>query len=187
MADEGFFARLTNLIKGMFGSWIGKKEERNPEAVYEAAIQERIEQYDKLKKAVAGIVYLRNKLASELEQKGNDLKKIQEEIVLAVDKGEDEVALHLIQKKDDLDADVGRLKGEMEHTAEEAEEAKRSLVDFQSEIERLHRDGLLTDEEYRRARRAALGLPPLEANQAGGQEAGDAAPEGPQRDDRETA
>jgi phage shock protein A len=140
MADEGFFARLTNLLKGMFGNWIGKKEERNPEAVYESAIQERIEQYDKLKKAVAGIVYLRNKLASELEKKGAELNKIQEEIVLAVDKGEDEVALHLITKKDDLVADVGRLKGEMDHTAEEAEEAKRSLVDFQGEIERLRRE-----------------------------------------------
>ena len=41
MADEGFFARLMNLWRGMFASWIGKKEEGNPEAVYEAANVEK--------------------------------------------------------------------------------------------------------------------------------------------------
>lgn len=140
MADEGFFARLMNLWRGMLGRWIGQKEEKNPEAVYEAAIQERIEQYDRLKKAVAGIVYLRNKLASEMEQKGRDLAGIQDQIMLAVDKKEDEVALHLIQKKDDLEAEVKRIKQEMAQTAEEAEEAKKSLINFQSEIERLRRE-----------------------------------------------
>lgn len=140
MADEGFVARLMNLIRGMFGSWIGRKEERNPEAVYESAIQERIEQYDRLKKAVAGIVYLRNKLANELEKKTSELGRIQDEIILAVDKGEDEVALHLIQRKDDLESELKRIRTEMEKTTEEAEDAKRSLIDFQSEIERLHRE-----------------------------------------------
>jgi len=140
MADEGFFARLINLWRGMFASWIGRKEEKNPEAVYESAIQERIEQYDRLKKAVAGIVYLRNKLASELEQKSGELNGLQDQIILAVDKKEDEVALHLIQKKDDLEAEVKRIKEEMAQTAEEADEAKRSLINFQSEIERLRRE-----------------------------------------------
>lgn len=140
MAEEGFFARLTNLWRGMFASWIGKKEERNPEAVYEAAIHERLEQYDRLKKAVAGIVYLRNKLASELEAKGKDLHGLEDQIMIAVDKNEDEVALVLIQRKEDLDKEVARIKEEMEMTAEEAEDAKRSLIEFQGEIDRLRRE-----------------------------------------------
>ncbi len=140
MADEGFFARLANLWRGMLAGWIGKKEESNPEAVYESAIHERLEQYDKLKSAVSGIVYLRNKLASQMEAKAKELASINDQIMLAVDKNEDEVALHLIQKKDDIEAEVARLHEEMEHTAVEAEEAKRSLIDFQSEIERLRRE-----------------------------------------------
>lgn len=140
MAEEGFFARLMNLWRGMFASWIGKKEEQNPEAVYEAAIHERLEQYDRLKKAVAGIVYLRNKLASELESKGKDLHGLEDQIMIAVDKDEDEVALVLIQRKEDLDKEVSRIKEEMEMTAEEAEDAKRSLIEFQGEIDRLRRE-----------------------------------------------
>lgn len=140
MSDEGFFARLLNLWRGLLSGWIGRKEESNPEAVYESAIQERIIQYDNLKKAVSGIVYLRNKIANEMEDKSSSLSDIQTQILLAVDKGEDEVALHLIQKKDDIEAEVERLKLEFEQTSEEAEEAKRSLIDFQSEIERLRRE-----------------------------------------------
>lgn len=140
MSQEGFFARLWNLVRGMFGSWVGKKEEQNPEAVYESAIHQRIEQYDQLKQAVAGIVFLRNKLANELENKSRDLRLLQDQIGVAVDKGEDEVALVLIEKKDELEAEIARIKDELEQTRTEAEEAKRSLVEFQSEIERLRRE-----------------------------------------------
>ena len=140
MPQEGFFARLMNLIRGMFGSWIGRKEESNPEAVYEAAIQDRIEQYDRLKKAVAGIVYLRNKLASELEARSKDMQLLADQLGLAVDKGEDEVALVLIQRKDELTVELKRIKDELALTTNDSEEAKRSLVEFQGEIERLRRE-----------------------------------------------
>jgi len=140
MANEGFFARLINLWRGMFSSWMGRKEERNPEAVYESAIHERLEQYERLKKAVAGIVYLRNKLASELGAKSKDLHALEGEIMIAVDKNEDEVALVLIQRKDDLESELARIKEELSQTTEEAEEAKRSLIEFQGEIDRLRRE-----------------------------------------------
>jgi phage shock protein A len=140
MAEEGFFARLINLWRGILGSWIGRKEERNPEAVYESAIQQRLEQYDNLRKAVTGIVYLRNKLASEIESKSRELAELNTQVLLAVDKGEDEVALHLIQRKDDVEQELARVRGEMEQTTEESAEAKRSLLDFQGEIERLRRE-----------------------------------------------
>jgi len=140
MANEGFFARLRNLWRGMFSNWISRKEEENPEAVYESAIAERLQRYEELKRAVAGIVYLRNKLASEMEQKTKELSSIQDQINLAVEKEEDEVALALIQKKDDLQADIARIQQEIETTGSEAEEAKRSLQEFQGEIQRLHRE-----------------------------------------------
>ncbi len=140
MSRQGFFARLVNLWGGMFGSWVGRKEESNPEAVYESAIQQRLRQYDQLKQAVAGVVYLRNKLAGELERKTAELKELQGQVMVAVEKGEDEAALVLIQKKDEVQADIERLKGEAAQTGEEAEEAKRSLTEFQGEIERLRRE-----------------------------------------------
>ena len=57
-----FFDRLTNLWKGFLSLWISDYENKNPEAVYESAIEGRKKKYLELKKAVSGIVYLRNKL-----------------------------------------------------------------------------------------------------------------------------
>jgi len=64
-----FFSRLANLFLGALTQWIGRREHRNPGAVYEAAIQERIEQYAKLREAAAGVIYMRTKLGKELETK----------------------------------------------------------------------------------------------------------------------
>ncbi|MFO8055934.1 MAG: PspA/IM30 family protein [bacterium] len=140
MSNPGFIARIANLWRGMFSGWIGRKEERNPEAVYESAINERLNQYEELKKAVSGIVYLRNKLAAELEDKSKELNSLQDQIMVAVDKGEDEAALVLIQKRDELNNEVERLKKEADQTSQEADEAKKSMQEFQAEINRLQRE-----------------------------------------------
>ena len=70
----GFFDRLSQVWKGFLSLWISDIENRNPEAVYEAAIEERIHKHRDLKKAVSGIVYLRNKLQAELDQKEKELE-----------------------------------------------------------------------------------------------------------------
>ena len=64
----GFFARVGNLWNGFWALFVSDLESNNAEAVYEAAIEERIKKHRELKKAVSGIVYLRNKLQTELEE-----------------------------------------------------------------------------------------------------------------------
>ena len=142
MASDGggFFDRLSNLWSGFWSLWIGGHEKKNPEAVYEAAINERIRQYKQLKKAVSNIIYLRNKITKDLEDKTRELKEVTVQIPVAVDEGEDEVALHLIEKKDTLSAEIEALNADMDKTAEEAESAKNSLVAFQAEIEKLKKE-----------------------------------------------
>ena len=136
----GFFDRLAQVWKGFLGLWISDIENRNPEAVYEAAIEERIRKHRDLKKAVSGIVYLRNKLQAELEQKEKELAEVQLQIPVAVEEGEDEAALVLIEKKDELDAAIAGLRGELEKVSGQAEEAKSGLLQFQGEIEKLKRE-----------------------------------------------
>jgi phage shock protein A len=140
MSQQGFFARLSNLWSGFIGLWIGRREASNPEAVYEAAIAERIQQYYGLTKAVAGVVALRNKLAQELEGKSRELKEIKEQIAVALDRNEDEVALILIQRKEELEKDIVRVQSDLQKSQEEAEEAKRSMIQFQGQIEELKRE-----------------------------------------------
>ncbi|MCB9797347.1 MAG: PspA/IM30 family protein [Alphaproteobacteria bacterium] len=136
----GFFDRLANVWKGFLSLWISEVETKNPEAVYEAAIDERVRKHKELKKAVSGIVYLRNKLAAELEAKEKELAEVQVQIPIAVEEGEDEVALVLIQRKDELTARIAELQVELEKVAAQTEEAKSGLIAFQEEIKKLQRE-----------------------------------------------
>lgn len=136
----GFFDRLSNIWRGFLSLWVSDIESRNPEAVYEAAIDERVRKHRELKKAVSGIVYLRNKLSTELEAKERELKDVMTQLPVAIEDGEDEVALVLIQKKDELTGQIETLSDELKKVSDQAEEAKSGLLAFQSEIEKLKRE-----------------------------------------------
>lgn len=136
----GFFDRLANVWRGFLSLWISDIESRNPEAVYEAAIDERVRKHRELKKAVSGIVYLRNKLSNELESKERELKDVMNQLPVAIEDGEDEVALLLIQKKDELTASIERTSAELKKVSTQAEDAKAGLLQFQGEIEKLKRE-----------------------------------------------
>ena len=136
----GFFQRLANIWKGFLGLWISNIETNNPEAVYEAAIEERIKKHKELKKAVSGIVYLRNKTSAELEAKEKELKEIMTQLPVAIEEGEDDVALVLIQKKDTLTNEIEDLSSQLKKIKDQAEDAKSGLLAFQAEIEKLKRE-----------------------------------------------
>lgn len=133
----GLFGRIANIFRGFLSLFIDGIEEKNPEVVYESAISAKTDQYQKLMKAVSGIVYLRNKLEKELGEKTKSLLEIQTQIPIAVEDGEDEVTLLLIEQKNKLIADIDRIKGEVEKISAQAEESKENLINFQSEIEKL--------------------------------------------------
>ena len=132
-----FFARLRNLVSGLLGQWIGRREHKNPGAIYEAAIQERLDQYGKLRAAAAGVLYMKTKLGKELELKTAELGRVGRQLELAVDADDDEAALVLISRRDGLSAEVERITGELRELETEAETAKRNLSTFQNEIARL--------------------------------------------------
>lgn len=136
----GFFSRITNVWKGFLSIFVSDLENNNAEAVYESAIEERIKKHRELKKAVSGIVYLRNKLQGELEEKQSTLAEIQKQIPIAIEEDEDEAALVLIQKKDELTVAIAEIQVELEKVSAQAQDAKAGLVAFQGEIEKLKRE-----------------------------------------------
>jgi phage shock protein A len=136
----GFFSRLANVWRGFLSLWVSDVESRNPEAVYEAAIDERVKKHRELKKAVSGIVYLRNKLSAELEGNEKELKEVMAQLPIALEEGEDEVAIILIQKKDQLTKEIEGISAELTKVSDQAEEAKSGLLTFQAEIGKLKRE-----------------------------------------------
>jgi phage shock protein A len=128
---------MRNLVRGMFGRWLGEREHRNPDAVYEAAIQERVLQYAKLREGTAGVIYMRQKLERQSKQRTEELARVRAQLDVAVERNDDAAALALLERRDALAADVERLGQELGELTGEAEAAKRNLVAFQNDIERL--------------------------------------------------
>jgi phage shock protein A len=136
----GFFARLGSLLRGLGFGWVREREERNPRAVYEQAIQERLARYRELKDAVAGILYTRNKLEAELAERRHELSRTLDDIRRALSRGDDAAGLALVQHKQNVTADLERLEGEVDTLRGEAEEAKKNLMRFREEIRALEHE-----------------------------------------------
>ncbi len=132
-----FFSRIFSLIGGKLSRWLKAREARDPEAVYESAISERLRRYNQLKTAAAGVIYMRNKLSRELRQKSVEMAEVAEQSVQAADMNEDECAMILIRRKHELEQDCTRLKEELSELTAEADEAKKNLIAFKGEIEKL--------------------------------------------------
>src|SRR6266436_3316610 len=100
--------RVWNLLRGIAARWVGRRAQRHPDAVYVAAIEERVTQYAKLRQAAAGIIYLRSKLAKEHGRESAELARVRRQLEIAVERDDDAVALHLIGRRDTLGAEVTR-------------------------------------------------------------------------------
>jgi phage shock protein A len=137
---QGLLGRFFSLIRGVFAVWIRDGEEQNPRAVYESAIHERTRQYHQLKEAVAGILYMRNKLEAEISERRAEIARMHDDVRRAVRRGQDEIAVTLIAQKQSLLDELERSERELEGVRAEAEDAKNNLVRFREEIRALVRE-----------------------------------------------
>jgi phage shock protein A len=136
----GFFDRLVNMVSGFFNSMIGNVEANNPEIVFEQAIIERKKKQAELKKAVSGIVYLRNKTEAELSEKENLLVEVQESIDVAMEEGDEESALILLEQQEQLEGQIGELRVQLENAKKQAEDAMEALNSYKASIIKLKRE-----------------------------------------------
>jgi len=136
----GLLSRFGHLVRGMFTVWLRRTERQNPAAVYEQAIDERTRQYRELKEAVAGILYMRNKLEAEINERRVEIARLHDDIRAAIRRGHDELSLSLIENKQVLMDDLERAERELQGVRQEAEEAKANLVRFREEIRSLTRE-----------------------------------------------
>ncbi|MFQ5698692.1 MAG: PspA/IM30 family protein, partial [Myxococcota bacterium] len=139
---RSFLARLRGLLRGLARSWMRDRENRNPRAVYEQAIAERTEQYAELKSAVAGILYMRNRLTAEIEARREELVRTQRDIERAVERDEDELATALIAHRHAVGEDLQRSEQELRRVSDEVDVAKSNLIRFRSEIRELEHEKL---------------------------------------------
>lgn len=153
-ARIGLFSRLRNLWRGFLSLWIADIEKEHPEIAYENAINSMIEKYSKLKQATAAIIRRREDIDERLKTASKDLQQTEAELNVAVDTNQDDLAVILIQKKNELATDVTELSGDMQTASKDADSAKQSLLQVQSEIKKLkaERDVMLARMQSAQAR-----------------------------------
>ena len=133
----GIFARLGNLWKGFVSLWISDVEKEHPEIAYENAINSMIEKYTRLRKTTAAIIRRREDVVERLGKASKELAQVSADLNVAVETGQDDLAVVLIQKKTGLEKEVEELKGEQDIAQKDAETAKGSLMSVQGEIKKL--------------------------------------------------
>ena len=148
------FKRLANLWKGFLSLWISGIEQEHPEIAYENAINSMVVKYSKLKTATAGIIRRREDIDERYKRATTELAQTEAELDTAVSTNQDDLAVILIQKKNQLVADVTELKAEMETARSDADSAKGSLLGVQTEIRKLQseRDSMLAKMQSAQAR-----------------------------------
>ncbi len=134
---QGFFGRLANLWRGFVSLWISDVERNNPEIAYENAINSMIEKYSGLKRATASIIRRREELEQRHGTQSKELAQVTLDLNVAVETNQDDLALVLIQKKNQLEAEVNDLETEMNASMKDADTAKASLMQIQGEIRKL--------------------------------------------------
>jgi phage shock protein A len=150
----GVFERLANLWRGFLSIWISDVEKAHPEIAYENAINSMVEKYTRLKTATAAIIRRREELDDRMKKTSADLAQTEAELGVAVDTNQDDLAIVLLQKKNQLSTDITELRAELDSAQRDADSAKTSLLSVQSEIRKLksERESMLAKMQSAQAR-----------------------------------
>jgi phage shock protein A len=149
-----FFSRLANLWRGFLSLWISDVEKAHPEIAYENAINSMIEKYSKLKSATAAIIRRREDLDERVKKAHAEMVQTEAELNVAVETNQDDLAVILIQKKNQLSALLEELKTDAETAQRDADGAKAALIGVQGDIRKLkgERDTMLARMQSAQAR-----------------------------------
>jgi phage shock protein A len=154
MASASAFGRLTNLWRGFVSLWISDVEKNHPEIAYENAINGMIEKYAALKRATAAIIRRREDIESRNGEQTKELAQVNLDLNTAVETAQDDLALVLIQKKNSLESSLAELQADLKTAVGDADGAKASLMQVQSEIKKLkaEKDNMLAKMHSAQAR-----------------------------------
>jgi phage shock protein A len=134
---NGIFSRLANLWRGFLSIWISDVEKQHPEIAYQNAIDSMIAKYAQLKNATAAIIRRREDIDERVKRATAELAQTEAELNVAVETNQDDLAVILIQKKNQLTTLLGELRADAETAKSDADSAKASLIGVQSEIRKL--------------------------------------------------
>jgi phage shock protein A len=154
-----FFARVGRLFRGFFGLFVSGIEERNPEALMEAARQEFRDKMANYNTALARMAGIAERLKTQVKMKSSRVTDLERSILANHRAGNMEragsLARELQELKADLDTDANELKDANEIYTENMRQAKLAQREFEDKVRRLERQ--LSQVQVKEAQAEAAG------------------------------
>lgn len=139
----GLFARIGRLFKGFVSLFVSGLEEKNPEALFEAAKQDfrdKMVQYNQALSRIAGIA---ERLKIQINSKTSKAKVLEQRIVANYKAGNTELAASLARELQDLKIDLEHDSSELKDTESTYEanlkNVKVSQKEFEEKVRKLER------------------------------------------------
>ena len=137
MANINFFGRLGNLWKGFMSIWLEDAEKRNPAIAYQNSIDSMTGKFGQLKLASAAVIRRRQELEQRLELRTNELTAVRNQLQAAMATDQDDLGAILVQKEEQLVAEVEQVTNDLAKAKADADSAKSALLSVKAEIEGL--------------------------------------------------
>jgi phage shock protein A len=113
-----------------------------------------IEKYTRLKTATAAIIRRREDIDTRNQRATRELAEVEAQLAAAVETNQDDLAVVLIQKKNELTRELAEVRADLDLAQKDADSAKTSLIGVQAEIKNLkaERDSQLAKLQSAQAR-----------------------------------
>lgn len=149
-------SRIKNIVNASLNDLLDKVED--PEKMINQLIREMDQAIIELRRDTAAAITSRKMAESKLEKLQSDHKKWQGNAELAVEKGDDELALKALEKRKDVEERIKLFEAEVSDASDLVEKLKKELKEVEEKVQqaRSKRDTLITKKRTAETRKKLL-------------------------------
>jgi len=136
----GIFRSIRNDLRQRLTAVVEGVEQRNVAAVYESAIAAAEAKAAEFRERLAGLVVMRDRASEELQALQAEQQRVVHSVQEAVRDGDDDTALVLIARRDDLTREVEAKAQLLDELTARVEEAKGELAELRAGVPKLRRE-----------------------------------------------
>ena len=128
----GLFDRVRRVVSANLNDMVSKAED--PEKILEQAILEMQEDLVRLRQGVAQAIAAQKRTEKQYNDANNELNKWQRNAMLALQKGDENLARQALERKKSFTESAGTLKTSLDQQTSQVESLKRNLIQLESKI-----------------------------------------------------
>lgn len=137
MASHNIISRLSALLQGLLAVFVSNEERDHPEIVYQNSINSMIEKQQKARQATSAVIRRRNEIIEQKTSAEKELLKVNTQLEAALETNQDDIAVVLIERRDQLTERLVDLSSDLVSAEKDAETAKETILSLNNEIMKL--------------------------------------------------